>query len=169
MSTVLLKKPRSTGPRPHMECAPRVVCLGGNSPAQNRKPLAENLNDPSTNPQFQCLARAGLQDLELSGLRSATSSQDRKSENSNAHGVTPVQNYICQSSFITVVCSLATLSATANTADTPIVGCPSIQSRGRLLISVGFATRIWIAFGRPIYEIAETLVPALADPGPRHP
>jgi hypothetical protein len=39
----------------------------------------------------------------LPSLRSAAPSQDRKSENSNAHGITPVQNYICQRSFIIAV------------------------------------------------------------------
>ena len=46
------------------------------------------------------MARVGRYDLDLPSLRSAAPSQDRKSENSNAHGITPVQNYICQRSFI---------------------------------------------------------------------
>ena len=40
------------------------------------------------------MARAGRYDLDLPSLRSAAPSQGRKNENSNAHGITPVQK-IC--------------------------------------------------------------------------
>jgi len=86
--------------RPHIYRAPRPIWAEAIA-LRNVGSLLPTIRTGCPAPSSDLnVARAGRYDLDLPSLRSAAPSHDRKNENSNAHGITPVQNYICQRSFI---------------------------------------------------------------------
>jgi hypothetical protein len=86
--------------RPHIYRAPRPIWAEAIA-LRNVGSLLPTIRTGCPAPSSDLnVARAGGYDLDLPSLRSAAPSHDRKNENSNAHGITPVQNYICQQSFI---------------------------------------------------------------------